>query len=65
MIRHSAAECDNRFHLNYVSAVQTVAARLKKMDRIASRNGKYFIPDILLRLYLQKFMNPDTMTCVT
>lgn len=34
------------------------AAKLKKMDLLVSRDGKYFIPDILLRLYLQKLMNP-------
>ena len=48
-----------KYSLASSSAVQTAAAKLKKIDLLASRGGKYFIPDILLRLYLQKLTNPD------
>lgn len=51
-----------KYSLASSSAVQTAAAKLKKMDLLAFLDGKYFIPDILLRLYLQKLMNPGKMT---
>ena len=40
------------------SAVQTAVAKLRKMDLVAFRDGKYFIPDVLFRLYLQRLVNP-------
>ena len=41
------------------SAVQTAAAKLRKMELIAFSDGKYFIPDIMFRIYLQRLVNPS------
>lgn len=40
------------------SAVQTAAAKLRKMELITFNDGKYFIPDIMFRIYLQRLVNP-------
>lgn len=53
-----SAEFIRKYSLASSSAVQTAAAKLKKMDLLASADGVYYIPDIMLRLYLQRLLNP-------
>ena len=53
-----SAEFIRKYSLASSSAVQTAAAKLKKMDLLASVDGVYYIPDIMLRLYLQRLLNP-------
>lgn len=35
----------------------TAAARLTSMELLAVRDGVYYVPDILLRMFLQRLMN--------
>ncbi len=37
----------------------TAAAKLKSMELLAVRDGVYYVPDILLRMFLQRLMNPQ------
>lgn len=53
-----SAEFIRKYSLASSSAVQTTAAKLKKMDLLTSADGVYYIPDIMLRLYLQRLLNP-------
>lgn len=47
-----------KYSLVSSSSVQTSAAKLKKMELIAANEGKYYIPDVLFRLYLQRLADP-------
>ena len=48
-----------RHSLASSSAVQTAAAKLTSMELLAVRDGVYYVPDILLRMFLQRLMNPQ------
>ena len=48
-----------RHSLASSSAVQTAAAKLTRMELLAVRDGVYYVPDILLRMFLQRLMNPQ------
>ena len=50
MRRHSLASS---------SSVQTAADKLVRMELLAVKDGVYYVPDILLRMFLQRLMNPE------
>ena len=50
-----------RHSLASSSAVQTAAAKLTSMELLAVRDGVYYVPDILLRMFLQRLMNPQNI----
>lgn len=52
------ADFIRRYSLASSSAVQTAAAKLRKMDLLTVRDGAYLIPDIMLRMYLQRISDP-------
>lgn len=47
-----------KYSLASSSAVQTAAGSLRKNDLIDTNDGVWYIPDIMLRLYLQRVTNP-------
>ena len=52
------ADFIRRYSLASSSAVQAAAAKLRKMDLLTVRDGAYLIPDIMLRMYLQRILDP-------
>ena len=47
-----------KYSLASSSSVQTAAASLRKNDLIDTADGIWYVPDIMLRLYLQRMTNP-------
>lgn len=48
-----------RHSLASSSSVQTAADKLVRMELLAVKDGVYYVPDILLRMFLQRLMNPE------